>query len=57
MGFITIKTTPKALTYLRLIAAYTGEKQYKIHERLLEDEFTKVKTANTEQPAPSEILE
>lgn len=33
--FITIKTTPQVLKALRLIAAYTGEKQYQVLERLL----------------------
>ena len=36
---ITIKTTKKALQLLRLIAAYTGEKQYAILERLLQQEL------------------
>jgi hypothetical protein len=39
---ITIKTTKKALQLLRLIAAHTGEKQYAILERLLQNELTKV---------------
>jgi hypothetical protein len=39
---ITIKTTKKALELLRLLAAYTGEKQYAILERLLQAELKKV---------------
>lgn len=39
---ITIKTTKKALQLLRLLAAHTGEKQYAILERLLQQELTKV---------------
>ena len=39
---ITIKTTKKALQLLRLIAAHTGEKQYTILERLLQQELRKV---------------
>lgn len=39
---ITIKTTRKALQLLRLIAAYTGEKQYAILERVLQAELHKV---------------
>lgn len=41
-GMITIKTTKKALQLLRLIAAHTGEKQYVILERLLQQELKKV---------------
>lgn len=33
---ITTKITPKALKYLRQIAALTGEKQYQALERILE---------------------
>jgi hypothetical protein len=39
---ITIKTTPQAQQLLRLIAATTGEKQYKVLERLLAREWAKV---------------
>lgn len=41
-AMITIKATKKALQLLRLIAAYTGEKQYAILERLLQQELKKV---------------
>lgn len=43
--FITIKTTPEALKLLRLIAAYTGERQYKILERLLKRELSSIESS------------
>ena len=39
---ITIKATPEALRMLRLIAAYTGDKQYKILERVLGKELERI---------------
>ena len=39
---ITIKATPKSLSLLRQIAAITGDKQYKILERILEIELAKI---------------
>lgn len=39
---ITIKATPKSLSLLRQIAALTGDKQYKILDRLLEHELKKI---------------
>ena len=37
--FVTIKTSPKALKLIRLVSAYTSEKQYQLLERLLEAEL------------------
>jgi hypothetical protein len=39
---ITIKATPQALQLLRLIAAHTGEKQYRVLERVLREELRTV---------------
>lgn len=39
---ITTKITPKALRLLRLIAALTGERQYRALERLLEREYARL---------------
>jgi hypothetical protein len=35
---VTIKTSPKAKNLIRLVSAMSGEKQYELLERLLEDE-------------------
>lgn len=34
---VTMKTTPEALRILRLIAAYTGKKQYEVMEDVLRE--------------------
>jgi hypothetical protein len=39
---ITTKTTPLALQMLRLIAEHTGEKQYRVLERVLRQELVKL---------------
>jgi hypothetical protein len=40
--FITTKITIPALRALRLIAAFTGEKQYRVLDRLLQAELAKL---------------
>jgi hypothetical protein len=40
--FITTKITIPALRALRLIAAFTGEKQYRVLDRLLQEELAKI---------------
>jgi hypothetical protein len=42
MKLITIKTTPRVLQMLRLIAALTGKKQYEVLERLLLAELKRI---------------
>lgn len=38
----TMKTSPKALYLLRLVAALAGEKQYEVMERLLKAEAARL---------------
>lgn len=42
--FITIKTTREALKLLRIISAYTGEKQWEVMQRVLNIELNQLKT-------------
>ena len=46
---ITMKVTPVALQMLRLIADHTGEKQYRVVERVLRQELVKLQ----EVPQPT----
>lgn len=39
----TVKMSPVALRLLRLVAAITGEKQYEVLDRVLGDEFERVR--------------
>jgi len=40
---VTTKIAPESLRLLRLIAAFTGEKQYEVMDRLLADEAKRLR--------------
>ena len=53
---ISIKTSPRALKLLRLIAAHTGEKQYEVLERVLQQELALAERITDDHPCPDPTI-
>lgn len=51
---ITTKITQRALRLLRMIAAQTGERQYQALERIIRDEWSRLKSRNDQESQESD---